>query len=70
MRYLMSLAVVLSLAALPTLVGCDDTLSHEKEVDVKDNGTVVKEESTVKETPSGDIVKEETKSVDKPVDTD
>ena len=59
-------AVVLSLAGLSGLVGCEDTLESERKVDVKDDGTkVTKEEKTV-EKADGTIEKTEEKTVDKP----
>ncbi|HEV2296314.1 MAG TPA: hypothetical protein VGR35_20900 [Tepidisphaeraceae bacterium] len=53
-------------AVLPILGACDREVATESDVDVKDDGTVVKEETTVSETADGEIRKEETKSVDRP----
>jgi len=53
------------LASAPLLVGCDQTVEHERKVDVKDDGTVVREEKKVTESPGGDVTRTETKSVDK-----
>lgn len=68
MRYSLIALLTLSLAGVPALVGCDETLEHEKKVEVKDNGTVVTKEKKVTESPSGDITKTESKDVDKPGD--
>jgi hypothetical protein len=58
--------LALSLSAAPALVGCEDTLEHEKKVDVKDDGTVVKEKTKVSENVDGSVTKTEEKKVDKP----
>jgi hypothetical protein len=60
MRRMLSI-LVLSTALLPTaaLVGCDDTLEHEKTVKVKDDGTTVTNEKKVTESPNGTITKTE-----------
>lgn len=70
MRYSLIAMLALSLAAVPALVGCEDTLEHEKSVDVKDDGTVVTKEKKVTEGPSGEITKTESKDVDRPGDAD
>lgn len=65
-RYLLSAMLTLGLAAgAPLMVGCDE-VSHEKKVDVKDDGTVVKEEKKVTESVDGTVTKTEEKKVDKP----
>jgi hypothetical protein len=56
--------LALSLAAAPALIGCDDTLEHEKKVDVKDDGTVVTKEHKVTQSPDGTVKETETKDVD------
>jgi hypothetical protein len=58
MRRMLSI-LVLSTAMLPTvaLVGCDDTLEHEKTVKVKDNGTTVTDEKKVTQSPDGTVTK-------------
>lgn len=65
---LATLAIGLGLAigATPLLTGCDREVAHEKQVEVKDNGTVKKQETTVKEKSDGTVVKEEKKSTDRP----
>jgi hypothetical protein len=57
--------LVLSSVLLPSaaLVGCDDTLEHEKTVKVKDNGTTVTDEKKVTESPNGTVTKTEEHSV-------
>ena len=62
----LAIGLSLALAGTPVLVGCDNEVAHEKKVDVKDDGTVKKEETTVKEKADGTVVKEETKSTNKP----
>ena len=69
MRSLMTIAVAGTLAlGAGALVGCEDELAREESVDVKDDGTVVREQETVTEQADGTIVKEESKSVDSPTD--
>ena len=65
-RYLLSLIVGVSIAGIPLLSGCEREIEYKKEVEVKDDGTVKKEEKRVTEQPDGTIKKEETKSVDRP----
>ena len=47
------------------VVGCDDTVSHQSETKVKDNGTVVKKDDKVTRNADGTTTHTETKSVDK-----
>jgi hypothetical protein len=49
--------------AAPLLVGCDETLEHERKVEVKDDGTTVEKEKKVTESPDGTITKTEEKKV-------
>ena len=65
---LAGLAIGLSLAigGAPLLVGCDTEHAHDKKVEVKDDGTVKKSETTVKEKADGTVVKEEKKTTDRP----
>jgi hypothetical protein len=65
MQKLLTLAAALSFG-LGALVGCDDTIEHRKEVEVKDNGTVVEKEKKVEEKPDGTITKTEETKVDRP----
>ena len=58
--------LILCAALLVPMYGCDREVSSEKEVEVKDDGTVTKEETTVSETAEGGVKKEETKTVDRP----
>jgi hypothetical protein len=58
-----------SLIGLPMVAGCDETISHEKETEVKDDGTKVTEEKKVtKDEDTGEVTKTEEKTVDKPND--
>jgi hypothetical protein len=68
MRRILSTLLVLGLLAPTTslLVGCDDTLSHEKTVEQKSDGTTVKNEKKVTESPNGTITKTEEHKVDHP----
>ena len=59
MKYL-SLILASAIGLGPVLVGCDDnTVEHKRDVEVKDNGTVVDKEKTVKQKSDGTVVKEE-----------
>ena len=59
------LAAMLGLAfAGPGLVGCDEEISHEKDVK-RSNDKVETREKTVSETPDGGVKVEEKKSVDR-----
>lgn len=55
-----------SLAGVPMLAGCEDTLEQKSSTEVKDDGTVVKEEKKTVENPDGSVTKTEEKKVDKP----
>jgi hypothetical protein len=57
--------LILCAALLVPMAGCDREVSSEKEVEVKDNGTVVTEEKKVTEKADGTAEQKETKSVDK-----
>ena len=57
--------LMLCAALLVPMYGCDREVEHTEKVDVKDNGTVVKEEKTVTEKSDGTVKQEETKTVDK-----
>jgi hypothetical protein len=63
-RYLISSLLAVSLIGLPSLVGCERELSHEKKVESTPSGTTVKEKKTV-ENPDGSVTKTETKDVQK-----
>lgn len=62
-------AIVLGAMFSAALVGCDDTISEKKDVDVKSDGTVVTEKEEVRKESDGAIVTEKSKDVDKPADT-
>ena len=59
--------VLISFVGLPlaAVTGCD-TVEETKKVDVKDDGTVVKEQSKTTENVDGSVTKTEEKKVDKP----
>ena len=59
---LIALGLILSPLAV---TGCD-TVEEEKKVEVKDDGTVVKEKTKTTENADGSVTKTEEKKVDKP----
>jgi len=61
-RTLMSLVAALMIGG-PMLAGCDRTISEERSVEQKRDGTVVTEEKKVTESPDGTIKKTEEKEV-------
>ena len=64
-----ALAIALSLTfGTALMTGCDEELSREEDIKVKNDGTVVREKEVVKEQPDGTIVKEKSKDVTKPRD--
>ena len=66
MRFAIKTLLALALVASPlAIVGCD-TVEEEKRVDVKDDGTVVKEQTKTTENADGSVTKTEEKKVDKP----
>jgi hypothetical protein len=66
MRRFASLLICTALLAPPmfTLVGCEETISHEESVKQRPDGTSVKEEKTVKQADDGTVTKETEKKVD------
>jgi hypothetical protein len=66
-RYAINSLIALALVAAPAglIVGCD-TVEEEKKVEVKDDGTVVKEQTKTTENADGSVTKTEEKKVDKP----
>ncbi|MDP9175363.1 MAG: hypothetical protein M3O30_16090 [Planctomycetota bacterium] len=66
MRYLSALLLSLCFTATPVLVGCDRTISHDQSTSTDSNGTTVQKDTTVKQDSNGNIVKDQTKTVDKP----
>lgn len=65
MKKFLTLVAAMSFG-LGALVGCDDTIAEKREVDVKDNGTVVEKNTKVEEKADGSIQKTEEKKVDRP----
>jgi len=60
-----SLALLLTFGGAPLLVGCEDTLEHDKTVEKKSDGTTVtKEKKTT--TDDGTVTTTEKKDVQKP----
>jgi hypothetical protein len=67
-RLLITPLMLASFVGLPlaaVAVGCD-TVEETKKVDVKDDGTVVKEKSKTTENADGTVTKTEEKKVDRP----
>ena len=62
MRYAAIALLGLSFAAVPAIVGCDREVGRETKVDVKDDGTVKKEQTTVTQHPDGSVTKSETET--------
>lgn len=59
----LGLAVALGLAGAPVLfTGCDREVSHTEQTKENADGSVSKDEKTVKETPNGNTVTETEKS--------
>ena len=66
MKRLMISAIAMSLAfGSAMLVGCEDTLEHEKTVESKDGKTKVEEKKTTVNDDTGTVTKTETKDVKK-----
>jgi len=67
MNSAMKFALGGAMLMLPAMFGCDERaterpIAHEEKVDVKSDGTVKKEQTTVSQRPDGTIVKEETET--------
>lgn len=69
-RQLLKTAAVAGALVLPFAVGCDRTVSEEREVKVKEDGTVIRETEKVTEEADGTVTKTESKEVDRPDDVD
>ena len=66
-RFMLVSLTGLALAGLPLAVGCDETVSSRESTEVKDDGTVVKEEKKVtQDKDTGETKVTEEKKVDKP----
>ena len=69
LRYATHALMTLALVAAPVgIIGCEDTIEEERKVEVKDDGTVVKETEKTTENTDGSVTKTEEKKVDKPTD--
>jgi hypothetical protein len=69
MKRLLSIALIsgVGLCGAPLLVGCEDTVDHQKSVEVKDDGTkVTKEKKTTVNDATDTVTKTESKDVQKP----
>jgi uncharacterized lipoprotein YehR (DUF1307 family) len=66
MRALMNATIALALILSPVAISGCDTVEEERKVEVKDDGTVVKETEKTTENIDGSVTKTEEKKVDKP----
>jgi len=65
-RFASNALIVLTLVGVPAaIIGCDTT-EETKKVDVKDDGTVVKEKTKTTENADGSVTKTQVKKVDHP----
>jgi len=70
MKRFLSIALMsgIGLCGAPLLVGCDETVEHQKTTEVKEDGTqVTKEKKTTVNDSTDTVTKTEEKKVDKPV---
>ena len=63
-RIAASLLLLGSIVGSPVLVGCDRTISEEKTVEQKSDGTVVKKEDKVVEKADGTVERTQEKKVE------
>jgi len=63
---LITLAATSALGLSFLTVGCERTVSHTEESNVKDDGTVKSKEKTVTEAPDGTVTKTETRKTTEP----
>ena len=66
MRTMATLLLSICLAGTPLLIGCERTLSSQESTESSSNGTTVHKEDTVKQDANGNIVHDQTKTVDHP----
>ena len=64
-RFALNLILAAGVFAPPMIVGCDRTVSEEKSVEQKSDGTTVKKENKTVEKPDGTIEHKEEKQVQK-----
>jgi len=65
-RFASNALIAFTLIGVPAaIIGCD-TVEEQKKVEVKDDGTVVKEKTKTTENADGSVTKTEEKKVDKP----
>ena len=60
-RVIMVSLLSVSLAGLPSLVGCEREVAHEKTVESTPSGTTVKEKKVTENPQTGTVTKTETK---------
>jgi len=60
-----TIAMSLAFGSGALIVGCEDTLEHEKTVETKDGKTKVEEKKTTVNDDTGTVTKTETKDVKK-----
>jgi|GEM_PF-3066863 hypothetical protein len=66
MRILVLALSVALVGGLAASGGCDKTIRSEEKTKVRDDGTVTRDKTTVKEKPDGTIVKEREKDTNNP----
>jgi hypothetical protein len=66
-RFMIVPVLAVSLIGLPMLAGCDREVAHQREVDVRPDGTAVTEEKRVTEDPAtGERTVTEETTIDRP----
>ncbi len=60
-RTFASIALLLSMAAVPVITGCDHEVKHDTTTVSHSDGTMEKKDTTVIQKPSGDTVTETSK---------
>ena len=68
MRYRIFAVALGMMAGVAMIAGCEEEISREEQVEVKKDGTVVREKEVVTEEADGTIKKEQSKEVDRPGD--
>ena len=66
MKYLSSGLLIFALSGVPIMVGCDRTVSHTESTESSSDGTVKTTDTTVKQDANGNIIKDQSKTVEKP----
>jgi hypothetical protein len=64
-RFISVSLLTVAMAGLPALVGCDRTVSHDRSVETKEDGTKVTKDQKTTKNADGSVTKTESKDVDK-----